>query len=218
MTKPQIIHRIGVELEGGWEEDVRGRYHDGSVNSNLADYTGEVQSLPLTMAEMEDWLPEHYPDAVDRTCGFHVHISVVNVMFYTMLMNREFVDYLLDRLESWGKRQGIPRNHPFWSRIDGKNEYCKREYNPDTQAYATGKHGQRYSVVNFCYRIHGTLEVRVLPMFSDAGMAISALKVVTRCVESWVTRELKKEALEDLQRVEMEDEPSIKIEEDFACV
>jgi hypothetical protein len=170
------IALVGIELEGAWAKvppDVGRLSHDGSV-AGLSDPTGrvryslgEIPSHPLKVTEWEKWVRDHYPVACNHTCGLHIHMSFATALRYQRLMNPEYQKDLLRLLRAWGKDKGLPEDHPFWSRTSGKNKFCAGMHIPDMQARTFRKGGSRYAVINYCYHLHQTLEVRVLPMFPD---------------------------------------------------
>lgn len=179
------INRIGVEVEGGWNEEPARLQHDGSVSVS-APYRGESISPPISnMANLERFIEDNYPDISNSSCGLHVHLSFVHGAHYSLLMDREFQQYFLREMESWGRR--FAGSEPdFWARIRGGNRYCLREWQADSQAKAMSKQNQRYCHWNFCYRLHGTAECRLLPVFKDVELAKAAVRKVISCSIMWI--------------------------------
>lgn len=54
------------------------------------------------------------------------------------------------------------------------------------QLNALQKNGERYAMLNFCYNLHGTLEMRAYPMFHNAGVGYAALCWYVYLVESFM--------------------------------
>lgn len=187
------VHKVGVELEGGWSE---GRLptsvkleHDGSVFRHgrpmgIAKH-GELPSSPLIPATVVPWMKKFYPTHVDDTCGLHVHQSFRWLKHYHQLMIPEYQATMLKELGEFGHQEHLGHDHPLWARLAGNSEYCKNVFTPILQATQTKKdhsmsrEGNRYTVMNFPFLIHGTIECRVLPMFEDVNQAIRAVRRVT---------------------------------------
>lgn len=222
---PDRLHRIGIELEGGWRklpEGVR-LTHDGSVNvedrdtskiqnelSNLrrsfdagnmsqVDYTrnqqvisrkysplslGELPSEPLEREKVAPWMRKFYPSNVNGTCGLHVHMSFTSALHYQRLMIPSYQATILEYIRTWAKEEGLLDGHPIWGRLDGKSEYCQNKYFADAQVaqrqkgHNRGAPGHRYTVINYCYGTHGTMECRLLPMMEEAEQGIRAVQRV----------------------------------------
>lgn len=211
------IDKVGVELEGGFSEhrfylyrfgvskerhmrEERGEsdpnsspranpcwHGDGSV-STPSSFNGEVVSLPHSnLAELEAWILEHYPNHVNDSCGFHIHMSFKSNLDYSRLMSRRFHRYFLKSWETWGKKMDI-KSKEFWDRLYEKStrakQYCKKSFSdPDKQAVGRG---DRYHQLNFCYSKHHTLECRMLPMFQDASIGIRAMRFLVQMTEKWL--------------------------------
>lgn len=191
------IKRIGVEMEGGWRSrpsiELR---RDGSVEVR-ADYVGEVSSPPYFKPDnVELWIRKHHPHIVNSSCGFHVHISV-EPGHYSMLMCREFYDAYLRAYRQWGETSfsnpGLVASNDaarFYERLNGGNRYCQGRWDPDTQTLATNRQNpawdSRYSHLNFCWSLHGTLESRLLPMFGLADYTTSSMRVFLNVVNEWL--------------------------------
>ena len=192
--KPRRIDRVGIELEGGWNDRPHGLKGDASV-SVTAEYVGEVVSAPIPPNRAHDWVMEHYPHHVNSTCGIHVHFSTRSKLDYALLMETDrendsdsvdyvpFQKYLIESLQRWGQRMHIAQSSPFWSRLSGNNQYCKLGGYPEGQFF---ENTSRYHVTNYCYSRHGTVEIRVLPAFKHARFAASAIDWTIRSVERYL--------------------------------
>lgn len=189
-----FIKLAGVEMEGGWDErmpSIDSRFEmgsDGSIDEGLAEYIGELRTKPLKPQALLAAVPVFYPEHVNSTCGLHLHMSFRSAASYAALCDDEFWPGLKAELKEWGTRYGV-KNANFWSRLDGGNTYC----NNDTDAVArsrmtvdTRRASSRYAPVNYCWSMHKTVEVRVLPMFKQSETAVAALATVMNFTEKWV--------------------------------
>jgi len=188
--KYKYIDKIGIELEGGWREiPPAGKpYYDGSIEGIDAPIIGEIASPPIPaekISELEKWLRQNYPHRVNNTCGFHIHISLRNLLFYSQLLTPEFHQFLLQELHKWGEENEIPSSHYFWKRLNGAR-YTRKEWRAEEQIFATEKTTSRYCQLNFCFRLHKTVECRIFPQFEKKKWAILALKKYIWIVEEWL--------------------------------
>ena len=157
-------------------------------------YAGEIQSEPLEVGRVAKWVKQFYPHRVNDTCGLHVHMSFKSAFHYQLLMVPEFQATILLYLQKWAEVEGFPQSHYIWNRLAGRNVQCQavtvRDFYPDLQARASKKQyeahqprheyspGHRYTVINYCYGQHTTLECRVLPMMEKPAQAIAAVQRV----------------------------------------
>lgn len=187
----RYVNRVGIELEGGWNDPLEFALdHDGSVNVD-ATHNGEVPSPPLRPKEIPKWMLEHYPDAVNQTCGMHVHVSVNHQWHYARLMEKDFLQHIKESLKTWGKALAIRKNHPFWSRLNGENQYCRDEFHPEAQIQHRDKGGERYTMLNYTWNRYRTVECRVLPGFAAPEIGISAVYAVVDAFESYLREACK---------------------------
>lgn len=191
----------GVEIEGGWLVPPNGIYNDGSVSisvtpqcphegyeeCNCRPAKGEIHSEPVSQEALERWVDNNYPDKMDSTCGIHVHISTNgNHLSYGKLMSKKFWNYYLKRYNEWGIANNINEGSRFWNRLDGNCFYAKRRFNPLRQYRARYREQSRYSFLNYCYSMHGTLESRLLPTFNEPRIAKSAIIEFIDIVNSYL--------------------------------
>lgn len=169
----QRVYRIGIELEGGWKPVPEGvqLVHDGSVQLGSLDpigahARGEIPSPPLELTAWEDWVRKHYPHICNSSCGLHTHLSFRSALHYQRLMDPEYPKAIIKAVHAWAK-DTLPPKHYIWERLKGKNRYCLDQFLADQQARVTQKGHSRYTAVNYCFLLHRTLEVRLLPMFED---------------------------------------------------
>lgn len=190
----RYVNKVGVELEGGWNAPLDFQLdHDGSVHVD-AEYVGEVPSPPLKPRAVPKWMLAHYPDAVNDSCGMHVHVSVNHQWHYAKLMEPEFFSFIKAALKAWGQQLRIRDEHPFWSRLKGQNRYCLDEFRPDTQIVHRDKGGDRYTMLNYTWARYRTVECRVLPAFASVEIAISAVYAVVDSFETYLRANCKSEA------------------------
>ena len=173
------VETIGVELEGGWDDEPETDiYGDGSVNVEGDFGSGEIQSPGLTWDRLKNWIATNYPQRVNSSCGFHIHVKMTTLGAYMGTMEQGFCTFLKKKLRQFGIKENIPRSDSFWLRLEGRNTYCRDEFRAAVQAAARAKTSERYTMINWCYRLHGTIEFRVLPMFANAEMAIKAAETI----------------------------------------
>ena len=204
------INAIGIEFEGGWTKylDKDGKpakygelgiitkrkrtpqslKYDGSVHVNApeAAWTGEIASKPLQVRNIRAWITRNRPEIIDPSCGTHVHVSVTDSSKYTQLTDKTFEEEYLARMAKWGSKNEVPKNTEFWKRLQGKNRYCKKQHTPENQMYAEGRSGDRYTQLNYCYGLWGTVEFRMLPAFDDPWLTTDSILETCRIVEDFL--------------------------------
>lgn len=184
--------QMGVELEGSWYDSpskVQARSHGAQWHKDLSVHIGvgnpgEIVTRPhhdldLLIKDVEIL----WPDVVDNSCGFHIHTSFTPLKA-SLIATREFYGYFKDQWANWGKRVAkLPGNHEFWSRLAGKNKFAKDVFEPEKQLSTTFS-GQRpearYTMLNFyAWEKHQTVECRLLPMFMEKEIGISAIQALS---------------------------------------
>lgn len=208
IPKTQAIKAIGLELEGAWtkyyKDDKPTRQfeqgvktirkgkpkflkYDGSVrinkNESGCEYIGEIASKPMQPRAITSWVRRNQPDAFNKTCGAHMHISTKSQGDYICLTDNAFWKTFKKQLAKWGKTKQFKKNHQFWKRYEGDNTYCKPDFIPAKQLHANTN---RYTQINFCWSKHGTLEFRILPIFETADLQIEAFFTLIKIVESYL--------------------------------
>lgn len=187
------IHKIGVELEGQWNERPEGFEHDGSVGGFVyvpGSYIGEVPSPPLLRADLNAWMNNNYPDQVNQSCGLHVHVSVESKAEYSLLMTHaaQLERDLIQNVKTWATEREIIKGHSLWERLAGNSRWCQQgTHSIDQQVRARRKIGARYRMLNFCWGLHGTVEVRLLPGFKKKHLGIEAVNVVVSTIDHALT-------------------------------
>lgn len=187
----KYIAKMGIEIEGCWHEEPRNRVHDGSVkNPGGLPYCGESVSPPYAkFTQLTRYLQDNHPDRVDTSCGLHVHFSFTRLEYYSRLMDAGFKDHFYKFMAAWAKT--AKPGEWFNNRLRGGNQYCLRDWYPDKQAPVSGKNSHRYAAWNFCYRLHGTAECRLLPCFSDVNTCIAGIRAVKASVLTWLRSQEK---------------------------
>ena len=185
MSKLKYIYRIGIELEGGWNTVLPGLKNDGSIRNISLPVKGEIASPPLTFKSCKAWIDKNCPVEVNNTCGLHIHVSLKDIRDYIRLMDNDFYEFFLLTMSKWGKDMKFSKKHEFWSRLAGKNFYCKKLWTPTTQAN-TKHSNDRYTHLNFAFAKHGTVECRLFPGFSDPKLIHEALCILISCYETWL--------------------------------
>ncbi len=188
----KYIHKIGLELEGGWDKRRDDLTEDGSVHKqdfSNSVCTGELVSKPFdSLEECLEFLKENWPSETTNRCGFHIHLSYHSINSYNQLMSNDFYAQFLKDMEKWGKNYPCT-NEQFWDRLNNKNTFCKKQFIPEKQIVMKQKKNSdptRYTHLNFCYGIHKTLECRLFPTFISSKTACSALEAFVDCVENYL--------------------------------
>jgi hypothetical protein len=188
------IHKVGVEIEGGWNSgnlpppEPGSAHSDGSVSFSESGITSrEYVSHPTeNLIELDQWMRRVYPPHTNSTCGLHVHVSLKNPINYARIIDRRFQEFFLEEMAAWGKRRTT--NKHFFSRLAGENKFCKKEWKPEMQIKATSKGtGERWTQWNFCWGLHKTAECRMLPTFKDVNIAVDGVTRIVKCVEDYLT-------------------------------
>ena len=176
-------HKIGIEIEGRFL-NLR-RLQNAAGNDGL-DYCGdssiysssdssaapyEFKTKPSNLKEAIEQLVKYYPDETDRSCGMHVHVSF-DPQDLTLLHTKAFFAYFKQRWTDWGQKMNLSPNSQFFKRLNGDNDFCE----PNESELVDMTNMDRYYQLNFyAYRIHKTLECRMLPMFRRSSLGISAV-------------------------------------------
>lgn len=206
------IGRIGVELEGAWAQLPPGVVQlepDASVNflkgdrakplfnssEQLVYKIGELPSPAMERICVPGWITQNYPlpgGKIHRWCGLHVHMSFPNPRLYCQLADSpDYQETLLSQLTAWATSEGFPKKHHIWERLEGKDEYCTKNFWPELQMVSQRDHdrqreGNRYTAVSYRWIPNHTVEVRVLPMMDSAAQAIRAVDEVLSVTNAYL--------------------------------
>ncbi len=158
-----------------------------SRGSSSEYYQGESRSdICYSFEEVREYVLKNYPIKSNGSCGLHIHLSFKKPLYYALLMEQSFNIYFLKELEDWGLRANIQSKN-FWKRLRGDNDrYCARSFRPESQVWRQSKSDNRYTQLNYCYGLKKTLEFRLLPMFKDHDLAVTAIKKVMEITEEYL--------------------------------
>ncbi len=198
-NKLKFIKGFGFELEGGWENSryreiqalpikrENGRVDpmmksDGSVETDDTE-AGEIASPVFTdIKDAWKFLREFYPEEVNHTCGFHIHVSL-DEGYYVTLMEKDFHDKFLIWAEKLGKKYAKRLPKTYMSRVHGENSYCRKKFLAVEQSRGGG---DRYTQLNYCYKDHKTLENRMFPGCKSANTAMFLLTQYLCFIEKYL--------------------------------
>lgn len=198
-NSPEKAHlKVGIEVEGYWQrprwsevQREAAKWHmDGITDGSLsrhADYESyEWRTRPGSLGEAINQLVAVYPDATDKKVGMHVHVSF-NDSDSSLLATQQFFDYFDAEWRAWGATKNLDASHWFYRRLDGENDYCKRP-NIGGMNKRHIANMDRYSQLNFSSMSqHRTVECRLLPMFRDVKIGVSAVEKLVDIYESWLS-------------------------------
>lgn len=204
------INKMGMELEGAWA-GTRGVIpftsgarikHDGSVHFNRSEsssflHYGEVVSDPLTPEELKEWAVAHCPTNVNDSCGTHIHVSLKSNSLYGCLLTPIFYKELIGKYKEYNVNT-LSNLDPgsstrFEYRLGGENRYCRKGFKGLAQINLDHKGADRYHQLNYCHRLKGTIEIRVLPATNNPRVLTDLIDVTTQCIEDWCRREHRAE-------------------------
>jgi len=177
---------------------------------------GEMISDPMPPEEAIAWMHERYPDEVGARCGLHVHTSFTTTDAYVALMSRDFWKYFLQRWGKWYGDNATLVGAAFGERLNGNNRYCKRFFWPERQLLLKNKAIQngrmlqemdvyppendlqlrdpepghfRRTMLNYCWKMHKTIECRLFPMWPKPEVAELAIRELLDIYRKWLVDE-----------------------------
>jgi hypothetical protein len=192
-----MINLIGIEIEGNYTRDndrrlsaIHNRHNDGSILEECGYCASEYVSKPCTLSEAIEFINDCYPDNVNSSMGYHIHLSVNSIDEYSLLMTKEFFEYIkLAMFKFLETLKGTEDYQLLKKRLDGDNRYCYMVFNnPMQQIINIGYDGVRYSMLNFCFNKHKTFELRILPMFKNKNNCIKALEFYYKVVNIYLKK------------------------------
>jgi hypothetical protein len=151
---------------------------------------GEMVSPPIETKDLTQWIRDNHPVKTNTTCGSHRHRSFKRIKYYSILMDRTFNIFLVNRLRAWGKSVGVREGSALFRRLNGDVHWCKNEYDGYNQISTSSKEDCRYRIVNYCFKLHETIEIRVLPAFQDVELTVSAQKELGSIMDDYITRNI----------------------------
>lgn len=198
------INKMGLELEGAWVgtyrvppfKDAKIK-HDGSVSfPRPTDGTflhyGELVSSPMDPEELAEWGREHCPTHANDSAGTHLHVSLKTNSMYACLLTPAFQRVLMDKYTEYNEmfKDSDPETYArFKARLAGGNRYCKKGYKGLTQITMDSRGSERYHQLNYCFRLHGTMEIRVLPCTANKEFIRGIVLLTRDVIEDFVARE-----------------------------
>jgi len=201
----KYINLIGVELEGSWARISRDVAIVPDQSVRIVEgyrHAGELVSPPMDLESIKVWLERHIPQGVNETCGYHIHVSLKKFRDYNRLTSMRFYTLLLKRIRQWGLAADISPRHHFWQRLEGTftfttpggntRNFCRKEFLPEAQIYEVKKGGDgaaRHCHLNFCYSLHGTVELRLFPAWSNYEHYVGSLQVFIDAIEEFLVAE-----------------------------
>lgn len=200
-----FVNKMGIELEGAWAGERKKRpfkdtkiKHDGSVTfrqpGDVFLHYGELVSEPLDPEQLAEWAFDHCPTHANDSAGTHIHVSLKSDGMYASLLTPSFQRKLIGALTEYNEtiKDSDPETYArFAARLKGGNRYCMKGYKGLQQSMLDHKGGARYQQLNYCYRLHGTLEIRVFPCTTNKEF-LKGLVLLTRdTIEDWVRAEYK---------------------------
>lgn len=154
----------------------------------------EVRSPVLKPNQISKWVRKVYPDYGNSSCGIHIHLMPKDNKIFSFYTEKSFQKYFTDRLTKWGENNVKNKRSQFWSRLNGRNQYCRKTFKPiEALLDADDPYNFRYSQINFATEELGTIEIRVLPYFSNVEKAVSAIEEVILIFEDYAKKQAKKE-------------------------
>lgn len=197
------INKMGLELEGAWVgtyrvppfKDAKIK-HDGSVRfERLEDvylHYGEIVSEPMDPDELSDWGAAHCPTHANDSAGTHLHVSLKTRSMYACLLTPSFQKVLMEQYSRFNEtfRESDPETYTrFHDRLKGGNRYCKKGYKGLVQVTMDSRGSERYHQVNYCFKLHGTMEIRVLPCTANKEFIRGVVLLTRDVVEDFIARE-----------------------------
>jgi hypothetical protein len=195
---------MGLELEGGWIGQIRvppfrdtNIKHDGSVhfsqpNDGTYLHYGELVSEPMDPETLAQWGYDHCPTNADKSAGTHLHVSTVTNSMYACLLTPSFQRVLIGELIKFNdmfKDSDPDTYNRFAARLKGGNTYCKKGYKGLSQIKMDSRGSERYQQLNYCFKLHGTMEIRVLPCTTNRDFLKRVVLLIRDVIEAYVARE-----------------------------
>ena len=193
--KWKYINKIGLEIESCWlilpksklideiKEDGSLIYSEGHSNH----YLYEITSKPLAnMTEIKKFLnvvkTNYCENGINKSMGFHIHISFKKKYCYSLVFSRDFVKYFLEKLKE---------KFPIEFEKRKNNGYCLARYHT-RYFYLDVSSLDRYKAINYnAYDRHGTLEIRIFPM-NKVEKLLEYVKFTIETIESFIKEQEKK--------------------------
>lgn len=212
------VMKVGVELEGGFNEYDRHdtNFHtDSSVeidsgsecsccagycehdpsedcycdcSSGSYKYVGELVSIPLRPDKVHEWIDRNYPIEFDSSCGMHIHLSFRNNCEYSKFVCIEFYNFFIDNIRAWANKKGV-KSRQFTKRLNLENSYCQTVYSNRNAKQQLQDCGDRYSIINYCFSRHRTIEIRLSHVWQNKDFAHSYIDEVIHLFNLWLVNQ-----------------------------
>jgi hypothetical protein len=180
---------------------------------------GEVVSEPLNSnAAVIQFLRECWPDKSNKTSALHFHLSFKKIGYYSCLMEEKFGIEFRERLQKFAVENNL--NKIIQSRIFNKCEhsqyYCRDRFIPLNQVFVKQKvwhdnSPDRYTILNFCFGLHKTMECRVFSSHTNIKAGLACWKWLFNTVEDY----LKNNYEEFISSNEQESQFNLEVEDSF---
>jgi len=154
--------------------------------AELYNYVGEIASHPFEkIANLLNFVDKNYTLKSNKTCGIHFHIKPQNNNEYSRLNTKRFYNDFVKAMQVFGESRHIDKKSEFWARLMGHNTgYARRKFRPyDAKR---GQDPERYNIINYCFKKHGTVEFRLLPTFQSKKLAIESIRFIYDFVNTWL--------------------------------
>jgi hypothetical protein len=117
-------------------------------------------------------------------------------------------------MKQWSEDNRAWLPEEFYKRLDGENQYCEKSFDMLEQFFDTHKGSTRYAQLNYCHALHGTFEIRLLPMFKTPEEAFTAINQLLNVVVTYLAS-CKREEAETIEQeiTEQETTTDVLVEE-----
>jgi len=192
------VRDVGIEIEGGFKESIKTSKRrdkdftitrDGSIHTyEQGSYDYEVVTKPFkNLAKLRNTIKHIYKYVVEanHTMGIHIHIAVKDRDYYK-LHSYDFVKYFEQKIRDLDSETLIKRfNNSYCKPYDDARQFSRIA---NRQAYYDYKDSSRYYFINFCYKLHGTIEFRIFNVTKDPERAYSYVRFVVKTVNDFLSK------------------------------
>jgi len=207
------IFRTDGSLEFDFEH-VDDCYNDGELECEGGcqyQFVGEMISKPISLNELLLWIKRNYPEYHNKTCGGHIHLSFKNKLEYMKFCDVQFFNFFKAKMFEWAVKHHVKEGSQFYQRLEGKNTYCHNKFYCTSQLNGIG---ERYCMINYCWKKHRTIEVRLLPIFDKVELYLSAVNEIYDIFNYWLVQSKR----EKRYRLNVTVRVQNKKENDIICV
>lgn len=177
------IAKIGVELEGWFRHRTEYPIHrDGSIDmAGLKEHNqtpgivGEKSSPAFdNLEDLARWLYKEYPHRRNRTCGFHVNVSLTDVALLRRCVASDIHNAMIQVILRYAKAQRFGK--PFQERITPKARFSQLTFNS----------GIKYSAINWSKVLWNDtpyVEYRIFSMVMPPTKAMNCVKFLAKLTD-----------------------------------